>query len=480
MPTSNYQRPGVYIEHENRQVLASFGALPRGLCIVGEASRSKVVSDEIVRRGYVIKESITPASTSPHQAEIDYSANQVKGDVVVYRDNVALDDDAWDFDDATHITIKDFAWTGSSTWTVSYQGASPSPPPTDPLENTNIEAISMVGTYPRVASYVEGTDFQLTTNKVDWSPGGSEPDLDTYYYVSYVFTRDAADYNTPILALSLDEVLTEIGGLDATNYLGIGAQIAFQQNVPFLFYVQVKDADDDGTYTKTDYENAIDGCKLKEEITDVCVLLPTYFTNSDYDEITSYVRSHVIDESNMYKKHERLGWFGRKVNTAVGDKSTQYSFVYTATQLLVANSNSPGRGRLILVGPSYCEKTLQMETGLELTMTLDSSFMACAMAAKQNSFDSVADSLTRKSLTGFDSIEEWSPEEVDYCAANGVNVVSLIGGLHLMLDPMTTEANPSVIEFKEISAMTQKDLLTKRMRDYLDSNIIGIVPDDLD
>jgi hypothetical protein len=243
--------------------------------------------------------------------------------------------------------------------------------------------------------------------------------------------------------------------------------------------MQVKDADADGTYTANDYITAVDGCKLKEEITDICVLMPTYFSNSDYDLITASTRQHVIDESNIYKKHERIGWFGRKINADIGDKTTQYTFVYTAAQLLVAFAGSPGRGRLVLVGPSYCQKTITTETGTELTMTLDSSFLACAVAAKQNSFDSVADSLMRKTLTGFDSIEEWSPEQVDYCAANGVCVVSYVGGLNILLDPITTESG-NAIEFQEISATCQRDLLTKRMREYLDANIIGIVPDDLD
>ena len=481
MSTSNYQRPGVYISQDTRAVLAAFGGLPRALCIVGEAGRSKIVSDEIVRRGYVLKESIVPAVPSPHQAELDYSANQVKSDTIVYRDNVELDTDAWEFDDATHITIKDFGWTGGSTWTVSYQATAVAPPASDPLENENIVAISMVGTYPRVSSYIQGTDYQKTSDTVDWSLGGSEPDLDTFYYVSYTYTRPDSDYETPKLAFSLEDVLNDIGGLDATNYLAIGAQIAFQQNTPFLWYMQVKDADADGTYTVNDYKNAVDGCKLKEEITDICVLKPTNFSDADYDLITAYTRQHIIDESNIYKKHERIGWFGRKINTDIGDKTTQsqYTFVYTAAQLLVAFADSPGRGRLVLVGPSYCQKTITTETGTELTMTLDSSFLACAVAARQNSFDSVADSLLRKTITGFDSIEEWSPEQVDYCAANGICVVSYVGGLNILLDPITTESG-NAIEFQEISATCQKDLLTKRMREYLDANIIGIVPDDLD
>jgi hypothetical protein len=479
MPTSNYQRPGVYIEHENRQVLASFGGLPRSLCIVGTASRSKIVQDEVVRRGYVTEETIVPDVSSPHQAELDYTSNQVKSDTVVFQDDVEIDPDAWDYDDATHITVKDFGWTGGSIWTISYQSATPNPTTSDPVEQSIIEGISLVGTYPRVASYTQGTDYQLTSNTIDWSLAGSEPDLDTLYYASYTYTREATDYNIPKQAFSLDDVLNDVGGLDATNFLGIAAQIAFQQDIPFVWYCQVEDSNDDGVYTVADYQNGIDGCKLKEELTDVVVVTPNSLSDSDYDLLAAYLRSHVEDESNMYRKHERIGWFGRRVNTDIGDKSTAYTFIYTATLLLAANANSAARGRLILVGPSWVKKTLQMESGTELTMTLDSSFLAVAIAAKQNSFDSVADSLTRKTVIGYDAIEEWSPEEVDHAAANGVCVVSNVGGLQILLDPMTTEQNAGVIEFKEISAMTQKDLLTKRMRDYLDNNIIGIVPDDL-
>jgi hypothetical protein len=477
MPYSSYIRPGVYIEHEYRAVLAAFGGLPRGICLVGQASKSKYVFDEVVRRGYVIDETITPAGTSPHQATLAYTCNQLKSDTIVAKDGVAIDGTAWDFDDSTHITIRDFIYSAGAVWTISYQASSGSPPQTDPLSHADTEAIDMVGTYPRVNTYVQGTDYQLTGDTVDWSLAGSEPALDTSYYVSYTYERPEGDFNIPKLAFSLDEVLDDIGGLDGTNLLGIGAQIAFQQNPPFVWYVQVEDANGDGVYTKEDYKTAIDGCKKKEEVTDIVPLMPNGFSDADYDDIAAHLRQHVIDESSQFIKHERLGWFGRKVNTPLGDKSTPYSYVYTATQLLFAVADSPGRGRLILVGPSYCVKTIVMENGQELEMTLDASFIACGIAAKQDSFDNVSDSLLRKTITGFDSIEEWSPEEVDYAASYGVCVVSYKGGLLILLDPITTE--PTDIEFQEISAMCQKDLVTARMRDYLDDNIIGIVPDDL-
>lgn len=480
MGTSTYQRPGVYISEQIRTVLAAFGSYPRALCLVGEANKLIEIKDEAVRRGYVVKETITPASSSPYAATLAYKSNELKVDTVLYRDDVVLDEDAYEFDDANHITILDFGYNAGSVYKISYQAIALSAPSKDPLLHTDVTAIRMVGPYPRVSSYIQGTDFQLTTNQVDWSLGGAEPNLDTFYYVTYQHKRDSVAYNVPKLAFSLDEVLNDVGALDANNMIGIGAQIAFQQNIPFVWYCQVKDADDNGQYTKADYMTAIDGCKLKEELTDICVLMPTYFSPGDYDIIQAYLRQHVIDESNPYTKHERLGWFGRKVSTPVGDKTTVYSFVYTAVQMLQASSSSPGRGRMILVGPSYCQKTVVMESGTELTMTLDSSFLACAVAAKQNSFDNVSDSLLRKTFVGFDSIEEWSPEEVDYCAANGICVVSYVGGNFILLDPISTEKNPSSIEFAEISAMCQKDLITRRMRDYLDENIIGIVPDDLD
>ena len=121
MPYSSYIRPGVYIEHEYRAVLAAFGGLPRGICLVG--------------RGYVIDESVTPAATSPHQVTLAYTANQLKSDTSVSKDGVEISPESWDFDDSTHITIKDFIYTAGSNWTVSYQASSGSPPSTDPLVN---------------------------------------------------------------------------------------------------------------------------------------------------------------------------------------------------------------------------------------------------------------------------------------------------------------------------------------------------------
>lgn len=57
-----------------------------------------------------------------------------------------------------------------------------------------------------------GTDYQLTTNGVDWSPGGVEPATNSFYTVTFTYTKDAPGSKSyrrwDIQIISTDSALT--------------------------------------------------------------------------------------------------------------------------------------------------------------------------------------------------------------------------------------------------------------------------------
>ena len=88
-----------------------------------------------------------------------------------------------------------------------------------------------------------------------------------------------------------------------------------------------------------------------------------------------------------------------------------------------------------------------------------------------------------KTITGFladDTFETYLQAERYTLASNGVNVNTLDAGRIKMLDPLTTEAGGGkVIQFEEPSSSAQKDAVTRAIENTLDTNVKGIVPDDL-
>jgi len=94
-----------------------------------------------------------------------------------------------------------------------------------------------------------------------------------------------------------------------------------------------------------------------------------------------------------------------------------------------------------------------------------------------------AETLTGKTLTGFntdDITNFWHNAERWQMAGNGVFVVTYDAGLFKMRDAMSTENGGGGLEqFAVDSTSYQKDIISTRVDQALDANIVGIVPFDL-
>lgn len=308
---------------------------------------------------------------------------------------------------------------------------------------------------------------------------GKTPAQGEAYYVTYRGTRPDEDFNTPILSTTFDSFASKVGTVASDNPLSLAGLIAFEQNPPFIWHVQVKKTDPIfAVASDQDYIDAIEACELNDDITDVVVLSnPIQISGGGKPAVRAALREHVIKMSSLLEKGERLGWFGMPIGTVAGDGDTPNTFVYTATQELQVTADSPGRGRFVLTGPSSFAKTYRLSDGTVRQLTFDSTFLAVGIAALEASFLSPAEGLLRKEVARLDTVETLTKADINYLAGNGVNLVTTRASRNIIFDPVTTDQ--SAAEFREINVMAQKDNIVKRVRRAVDDRIVGLVPDDL-
>lgn len=321
------------------------------------------------------------------------------------------------------------------------------------------------------------TVFGLASTQLPYTVAGAgtKPTAGSIYFATYEYTRPTSDYNVVKRFFTPDSVYQDIGFPSATNQLAMATSIAFENNAPSIVVIQTNDSTFPGSPTQSELLASLNIAATSSVPTEICVLSTALATQVD-------LMNHVINESSPTEKLYRRGWFGMARNTVIGDKDTPDSFVYRSVRTLQVPGDSPGRGRFILVAPPNVTRTITKEDGSQVDVSLDSSYLAVALAAKMTSFTSPADTLLRKTVSGFkiDDFQTYLKAERAILAGNGVTVVTLDAGKLVLLDPITTEAGGGrMASFQEISASTQKDAVTVAVAQSVDANLVGIVPSDL-
>lgn len=308
---------------------------------------------------------------------------------------------------------------------------------------------------------------------------GKKPALATNYYVSYDITRPTSDYNVQKRFFNLDAARAEIGPTTDANPLMIATEIAFANGAPSVVVSQVNDVSAPQFPTRGEFQAALNAFKSSDTVTELVVLSTDLAVQTD-------LKDHIETESSPTEKHYRRGYFGMARSTAYGDRNTPSTFVYMSANTLQFGPQSSGRGRAILVAPPQeagVSRDITLEDGSVVTVNLDSTYMAAAVAARLTSFTSPASTLAKQTVTGFnltDITAPWEKPERHAMASEGVTVVTFDAGNFVLLDPITTErAGGAVVTFEQISAGTQKDNVTRKIDRALDANIVGIVPTDL-
>ena len=304
---------------------------------------------------------------------------------------------------------------------------------------------------------------------------GTSPGVGVLYFITYEYDRQTSDYNAPKRFFSEDQMTQDLTPVAIGNTLSIYGQIAFDNGAPSIVVSQVNDLSTIGFPTVNEIEDAIDALSNSSVTTDVLVA-------DTRINVQTYLLNHIEVNSSPTQKNYRSGWFGMPIGTVIGDKDTPDSFVFRSAVSLQVAPDSPARGRMILIAPTGVQRTITEEDGNQVTLNMDSTAVACAVAARHTSFTSPAISLASKTIIGFDAttFPIFLRNERAQLASNGVMVVTQDGGNLRILDPVTTEAGGGRLpQFSYRETTSQKDNVSRLIDQVISRNLQGVVPSDL-
>jgi len=301
---------------------------------------------------------------------------------------------------------------------------------------------------------------------------GLEPAPAGLYYITANTIRPAELFNTPIRALSYEEASRLLGPSATTNDLLIMAQLALEDNdAPGAFFCQAADSDGDGVITNVDVNTAIEATEDERSLTDVVVL-------GTFGSLSAALANNE-KMNDPFERGERALWVGCPVGTAIGDQNTAGTLIFLATRTLQVFGENPAHGKRVLIGNHTATKTIVLTDGTQVVRTMDGSFVAGAFAARNASFSDPGETLLRKNLFGFDSMNVYSEPDQLLLIGAGIIYCSNVGDATAPVFRIeeSTTVDRSSDDNNEISvAINQKEYTTRVIREQMDNSLISIVP----
>lgn len=332
-------------------------------------------------------------------------------------------------------------------------------------------ATSMPITYTQVAGtpyLILPTGFGISDGDLmanyRWS--GNEPAPGQIYYITASYLRPIEFYNTPFLFLSHTDTQTFLAPSTVRNDLYIGSEICWDYGIFGLFVIQVKDADDDGLYSREDFKVAISAFLQDRRATDLVVL---NFFASLPDQL------QIINSANdPFELHESLTWIGTPIGTPIGSETDLGSLVFLSRKTLAVYGQSPAHGTRILVGSTRATRTITLQDKTSTSVTLDGSFIAAAMAALNSAFVDPKETILFKTITSFDTMQTYTNPENALLGGNNIVFLSDEGsGVFRLKEDITTD--PFSPDTLNINQMVQKQFVTRDIRRTINNSLISMV-----
>jgi len=300
---------------------------------------------------------------------------------------------------------------------------------------------------------------------------GTEPAVGSSYYVTTLHLRPADYYNVPKFISSRAEGQKLLGPATPTNDLYTANEIAWDEIGNASGYniaiIQIMDSDDDGSYTPDDVKRAIDATASSKKLTDYTLL--------SFPSQLAYLLKANQDGNDPFVMRENEVWHGASIGTSVGDVETEGTIVYIAKNSLKVTGDDPCHGTRMMVGSTWVTRSVTMYSGKSQTVTMDGSFIAWAIAAHRSAMGA-ADSILRKTLTAFATMEIQSDTDNDILGENQVIYFSKQGeGIYRIEEDFTTDNYSSEFELEQITS--QRLTVVRRVRKYLDDSLVGMTPD---
>lgn len=310
--------------------------------------------------------------------------------------------------------------------------------------------------------------FSLSTGDliVLYSWRGKEPNPGQDYFLTAKYLRPEAFYNRPILFLSLADAQAFLAPSTVRNDLYIGASISYDYPIPGLFCIQVRDAAGDGNFTKDDFKTAINAFLQDRRATDLVVL---NFFNALPDQLQT-----INIANDPFELHESMTWIGAPIGTPIGSEIDLGSLVFLSRKTLAVYGQSPAHGTRVLVGSTRATREITLEDRSASTVTLDGSFVACAMAALNASFTDPKQTVLMKQVTSFKTMQVYTIPENLLLGGNNIIYFNDDGnGLYRIKEDITTDTFSS--DCHNINQMVQKQYVTRDIRRTINNAFIATV-----
>lgn len=295
---------------------------------------------------------------------------------------------------------------------------------------------------------------------------GLEPPVGGSVLINATRLRSEDEYNRPIIARTLAEAIAAFGPMTTDNDVLQVAELAFENGAPAVAICQVKDLNDDGLFTDADYLRALTATEHSREVTDICPI--------NRHSITPAVLVHIAKVSHETVGNRRVGWFGAPRGMVIGSAQEAGTLVHLAGSMQVG-ANSRGLGRYVLVGNTSATRVIELDGG-QATVEHDGSFIAAVLAARNASFEDPGETLLRKTLVGYRTIQDYEKPDLKRLGAASILPLTFTTANSARIEESITVHSAFGDEYHQISARCLRDFVTTRLEDSIDATVIGSVP----
>jgi hypothetical protein len=286
--------------------------------------------------------------------------------------------------------------------------------------------------------------------------GGTEPMVGDSYFVTYNFSKTAADFETQLFT-NQRAVERNYGSITPDNPVSLAAFLAFLNGAIVLGIKQVPKVPGSNQASTPSYLDALND--LTGALPGGAILDTITPLKGDDVDLFLALSNHCDIQSSIRFRAERTGLIG----VASGTQPTDVGGIAQQIQ----------NTRIRLVYPDIVTVTIQDALGNDKQFLIDGTFLAAAVAGNRASTNiDVATPWTRARIVGFDQLaRNLDAVEENQVAVQGVTVLSQRGTVIRIRQGLTTD--PSNVLTKLPTVITIADEVQRSSRRDLD-RFIGI------
>jgi hypothetical protein len=290
-----------------------------------------------------------------------------------------------------------------------------------------------------------------TANVRTFNPGGLEPAIGDFYYITYFFMKQ--DFSARLYQ-QFKSIEANFGPLAAENRVSLAAYLAILNGAVLVGIKQVLKVPNTNQASDQSFIAAIEELAIPlpgQVKPDIMVPLTTS------TQVYNYLLQHVETQSNIRNQAERMGFIG----FASGTSPTN---AQTIAKALLSN-------RMVAVYPDSAVITLNNELGESYEQLVDGTFLAAALAgAVVSPAVDVATPYTRRVIQGFTRLPRiLDPVEANQTAVAGITILEDLDPVVRVRQGLTTDMSNVLTRLPTVTQIA--DYVQQQSRIVLDAFI---------